>query len=283
MGITKIENLRIEGPNGKPLVMDVFHKNTQGELILFCHGYKENKHWGAWDLMGEYFAERGYIFVKFNYSFNGTSPENLEEFSDLEAFAQNRISFELKDTLKMIDFLFLQADFRDLYLDHPKHLVGHSRGGAMSILAEASCSHSFDSVSAWAAPANFGYFMPNGWKKWYWKFKKRVYLNHPRTGLKLPHDFGFYQDFYEHQEELNLPKALQNSSARHLLIQGDNDAVVSLAQAEELHASSQGSELLILPGMNHNLGNVTPWKGEQLPEYLQKCVDKTLNFMRNEN
>ncbi|MGB0838198.1 MAG: alpha/beta hydrolase family protein [Flavobacteriaceae bacterium] len=282
MGIEKIENLSIPGPNGKPLVLDVYHKNLPGDLVIFCHGYKENKHWGAWDLLAERFASLGYVFVKFNYSFNGTSPADLSEFSDLEAFAQNRFSYELDDTLVLIDYLRTKADFKALYTENSTHLIGHSRGGSMSILAEEASKHSIETVSAWAAPASFEYFLPKGWKKWYWALRKRVYLKHPRTGLKLPHDYSFYKDYFLNQQRLNLIHALHKSKARHLFMQGTNDGVVSVSQAEELHGNSKDSKLIIVDQMDHNLGNKTPWTGEGLPGYLQICVEDTLKFIKNE-
>ncbi len=50
-----IKNIKIEGVHTKPIVTDVFYKeNHQSKkVIIFCHGYKGFKDWGAWNLMAE--------------------------------------------------------------------------------------------------------------------------------------------------------------------------------------------------------------------------------------
>ena len=57
-------------------------------LIIFCHGYKGFKDWGAWNLMAEAFAKIGFCFIKFNFSHNGGTIEQPIDFPDLEAFWQ---------------------------------------------------------------------------------------------------------------------------------------------------------------------------------------------------
>ena len=44
-------------------------------VVVFFHGFKGLKDWGPWHLMADFFAERGYVFVKFNFSHNGTTLE----------------------------------------------------------------------------------------------------------------------------------------------------------------------------------------------------------------
>ncbi len=45
--------------------------NTKPEVILFIHGFKGFKDWGAHNLVAEFFASRGYRFLKFNLSHSG--------------------------------------------------------------------------------------------------------------------------------------------------------------------------------------------------------------------
>ena len=61
MTITK--NIIVPGKHEKPILTDVFYSNynTSKPLIIFCHGYKGFKDWGAWDLMAKAFADAGFF------------------------------------------------------------------------------------------------------------------------------------------------------------------------------------------------------------------------------
>ena len=51
---------------------------------------------------GNYFAERGYFVLSFNFSHNGIG-ENLTEFTELDKFADNTFSLELEELNEVID------------------------------------------------------------------------------------------------------------------------------------------------------------------------------------
>ncbi|MBC7391036.1 MAG: hypothetical protein H7329_17655, partial [Opitutaceae bacterium] len=58
------------------------------------------------NLIAQQFAEVGFAFVKFNFSHNGTTPDNPEEFVDLEAYAENNYTIQLDDLGRVIDWCF---------------------------------------------------------------------------------------------------------------------------------------------------------------------------------
>ena len=82
----KILNLILEGKHSKPILTDVFFKEdkTKKPIVIFCHGYKGFKDWGAWNLMAETFVKAGFFFIKFNFSHNGGTIEQPIDFPDLE-------------------------------------------------------------------------------------------------------------------------------------------------------------------------------------------------------
>ena len=102
-----IKNIRINGKYNKPILTDIFFKesNQLKSIIIFCHGYKGFKDWGAWNLMAETFANAGFFFVKFNFSHNGGTVEQPTDFPDLEAFGNNNYSKELDDLGNVIDWV----------------------------------------------------------------------------------------------------------------------------------------------------------------------------------
>ena len=65
----------IDGKHHREITLDVNFLESGANLpiIIFCHGFKGFKDWGTFNLMAETFARNNFIFVKFNFSYNGTS------------------------------------------------------------------------------------------------------------------------------------------------------------------------------------------------------------------
>ncbi|WP_338062086.1 hypothetical protein [Wocania ichthyoenteri] len=72
------KNIIINGKHKKPILTDLFFKDDdiKKPILIFCHGYKGFKDWGAWNLMAKAFAESGFYFIKFNFSYNGGTVNN---------------------------------------------------------------------------------------------------------------------------------------------------------------------------------------------------------------
>src|ERR1022692_4310700 len=73
-----IPNIELEGKHGKTILTDVFYKDGRDAkpIVIFLHGFKGSKDWGACNLMARHFASKRFVFVKFNFSHNGTTPKN---------------------------------------------------------------------------------------------------------------------------------------------------------------------------------------------------------------
>ena len=115
--------------HNKPIITDVYFEknNTKKQLVIFCHGYKGYKDWGAWNLMVPEFVKCNLFFVKFNFSHNGTTLEQPSDFADLEAYGQNNYTKELQD----LDAILLQHVVQRL-------LIGGDRGIAADVERRAS-------------------------------------------------------------------------------------------------------------------------------------------------
>src|SRR6187397_3175979 len=101
-----IKNIPVPGPHGKPVLADIFFEQTgtPKPVIIYAHGFNGFKDWGAFDLLAAQAAASGFVLVKFNFSFNGTTPEAPEEFADPNAYAENNYSKELDDLATVIDW-----------------------------------------------------------------------------------------------------------------------------------------------------------------------------------
>ena len=106
MNTTK--NIEIPGRHNKPILADVYYKKNEApkNIVVFCHGYKGYKDWGAWNLVAESFAEQDVFFLKMNFSHNGGTKEQPIDFPDLEAFGQNNFIKELDDLDSVISWIY---------------------------------------------------------------------------------------------------------------------------------------------------------------------------------
>jgi hypothetical protein len=80
-----VKNFVLNQIDSKPIILDYYYGELSNKmpLIIFCHGYKGFKDWGAWDLVAEEFANNNFVFVKFNFSHNGGTAKNPIDFPDL--------------------------------------------------------------------------------------------------------------------------------------------------------------------------------------------------------
>ncbi len=102
--------------------------------LILVHGFKGFKDWGFGPYVGDYFSKKGFFVLTFNFSHNGVG-DSLTEFVELDEFAENTFSLEmdeLKELILAYDFGFF-GDSSNKGIG----LIGHSRGGAISLLVGA--------------------------------------------------------------------------------------------------------------------------------------------------
>ncbi|MDB5014367.1 MAG: alpha/beta fold hydrolase, partial [Daejeonella sp.] len=144
----------IKGSEGKPILMDLTYNNSNkntSPIVIFVHGFKGFKDWGTHDLVADYFAEQGFRYLKFNFSHNGTTPENPVDFVDLGAFGDNTFTKEFKDLDNVISFALSGDSFP---ASKTVILIGHSRGGGTSII-QAAKDERVEQLITWAAISDF--------------------------------------------------------------------------------------------------------------------------------
>lgn len=278
----KLKNLVVKSNyHNKPIVTDVFYNRneTKKPLVIFCHGYKGYKDWGAWNIAAEKFSNANLFLVKFNFSHNGGTLDNPIDFPDLEAFGQNNFTLELNDLEDVINWALNNSDF-DNEIDKTNiTLVGHSRGGGIVTL-KASENAKISKVISWAGVSDFGVRFPSGELLEGWKKVGVSYIENARTKQKMPHYFQFYTDFVENESRLTIKNAVTNIKIPHLIIQGECDEVVPVVEAKNIHSWNPNSELIIIDEMNHPLGCSQPWTNKDMPVHLEMVVKHSIDFIK---
>ncbi|WP_027379238.1 alpha/beta hydrolase family protein [Chryseobacterium daeguense] len=275
MNITKRQNIILSNPETKEFLADACYPETDKKLplVIFVHGYKGYKDWGAWNLMAEKFAEAGFFFVKFNFSHNGTTLDKPDQFADLDAFGNNNYSKELSDLGVVIDYFSKEEQVDDQKIV----LIGHSRGGGISIVKTFE-DERINGLITQAGVDSLDRFPKNAAFE-NWKKEGVFYVLNGRTKQEMPHYYQFYEDFEKDLHRFDVERAAEMAKAHVLIIHGTNDESVSVKNAEHLHILNPNSELYLIDNANHTFGAKEPWDEEILPKDLNEVVQKSIEFI----
>ncbi len=274
----KTQNIKIKGLHQRPITLDIFSPDNvdKSPLVLFIHGFKGFKDWGHFNLIAEAFVSAGFSFAKFNFSHNGTTPDALQDFADLEAFGQNNFSMELDEAKLVINYLEQHADeydfnFKKLYL------IGHSRGGGIAVLT-AFEDKRVRKLITWASIVSFDNLFKsidiNGWKE-----NGVVYTFNSRTKQNMPLYYQLYENFQANADRLNIVQAAGQLSIPWLIIHGKSDTSVAVKSAEQLHACQPKSELFLIVDAEHTFGGKHPYSDEHLPQDTVLLIQESTAFL----
>lgn len=268
-------NIKLENAETRDFLADAIYPETSEKLplVIFVHGYKGYKDWGAWNLMAEKFAEAGFFFVKFNSSHNGTTVEDPHNFGDLEAFGNNNYSKELSDLGVVIDHFVKHQNVDEQRII----LIGHSRGGGISIIKTFE-DERINGLITLASVDTLERF-PKDEALENWKKEGVYYVLNGRTKQEMPHYYQFYEDFEKNIHRFDVERATEMAKAYVLIIHGTNDESVSVKNAEHLHILNPNSELFLVENADHTFGSKEPWTEKILPHNLNIVTEKCINFI----
>ena len=276
-----IKNIIVEGKHQKPIVTDVFFEETNQpkSIVIFCHGYKGFKDWGAWNLMAESFANAGFFFVKFNFSHNGGTVEQPIDFPDLEAFGNNNYTKELDDLESIIEWISSNTDYQNEIDIENISVIGHSRAcGIVTIKSQEN--NRIKKVISLAGVCDFEKRTATSGDLEQWKKDGVKYVLNGRTKQQMPHFYQFYKDFKQNENRLNIQRAVANLEIPYLIIHGDNDTSVFIEEAKKLHSWNSKSQLEIIENANHVFNVSHPWEKEDLSEEMQNVTKICIDFLK---
>ncbi len=268
--------------HNKPIVIDTRYVPgmTKQPIVVFCHGYKGFKDWGAWNLVAAAFANAGFFFVKFNFSHNGGTVEEPIDFPDLEAFGCNNYVTEVEDLHSVLDWVTSPKTEHTQPINSTQiSVIGHSRGGGIASIV-ASETTKVQQLITWAGVSDYKSRFPKGdaFKQWQ---KDGVYtVVNGRTKQEMPHYFQYYTSFMEYEDRLTIQKAVQKIQVPHLILHGTEDISVPIQNAIDMYTWNPKARLLKIKDANHVFGATHPWEHLELPAVLHKVVEETIGFIR---
>ena len=269
------KNKVYEGSNKRQSLFDCRIPEKANAVIIFVHGYKGYKDWGAWNLVENYFLKADFGFVKFNMSHNGGTVEQPIDFPDLEAFGKNTYTYEINDLNRIIDETN-RIIRQECEMDIPIYVIGHSRGGGVAILTAAQNKNVSKLISL-AGISNIANRFPNGDELTEWQYSGVMYVNNSRTNQAMPHFYSFYEDFKNNEDALDIETAATNLNLHFLQIHGDMDLAVSVSEGQRV-AEWAETRLCVVKGAGHTFSAAQPWLHDKLPEDLEFALAKALEF-----
>lgn len=278
-------NTVLQSRHGRPFLADVCYQPTDRPqpIVIWIHGFMGFKDWGPYNVMAKYFAQAGFIFVKFNMSHNGTTIDQPVAFADTEAFGLNNFEKELDDLGTVIDwvqsdsFMVPKAERNTAAI----YLIGHSRGGGIAIL-KAGEDKRIKKIATWASVNEFGKF----WKADEMNQIKEagvLYVTNSRTKQQLPVYWQLYDNYFQHPERLYIPNVVRHLDIPMLIVHGSHDQAVPVTSASEMKNWKPDAELMIIENGNHVFGGRHPWELETLPDDLHLVIDQTIAFFKKES
>lgn len=267
----------------KKITADITYKENgyKKPLVLFVHGFKGFKDWGHFPLIAHYFGHHDFVFAKMNLSHNGTTPDALVDFTDLEAFGQNNFTIETADINSMIDHLTgkdspVPAEDTD---PDRLYLTGHSRGGS-SVLIQAIEDDRVRGCVTWAAVTDIisRYAYPDDATEW--KEKGVKYIYNGRTDQQMPLEYQLAQDLIHNKARFDIKERLKHISKPVLLIHGKNDETVPLSDPQSLEGINENIDTKYIDG-SHTFDGAHPWTEATLPESSKVLCDETIRFLHS--
>ena len=241
--------------------------------LIFVHGFKGFKDWGFFPYTAKQFADKGYFILSFNFSHNGIGESKLE-FTELNKFAENTISLEVSELIQIIK-AYKNGFFNDNVFGKIC-LIGHSRGGAVSLLS--SLIEKVDAYVVWASVDKLDRYTDR--QKIEWKKQGFVEVLNSRTNQMMRMNIDLLEDIETNKSgSLSIKNAVKDLNKPLLIVHGEQDLTVPIAEGEQIYNWSNKSitEFEKIPAAGHTFDIVHPFEGSN--KKFDLVISKTEDFL----
>lgn len=255
--MAEVRSLYVEGECHRGIEADLrlAEGGSAHPLVVVCHGFKAFRRWGFFPWIGEALARAGAHSLVFDFSHNGVRGGG-DVFNDLDGFAENTIARELSDVRRVLRWV------RDAGVERfsgDVFVLGHSRGGAIALLAAETSLGVVRRVATMGTFSTFARFTERQRKAW----RDAGYTEaiNTRTGQAMRMNVGYLDDLERNAAEYSLTAAIARLSVPTLLVHGEHDLTVNIRDAYALYDAAGGrAELVVIPKTGHTFGAAHPFE-----------------------
>ena len=241
--------------------------------LILVHGFKGFKDWGFGPFIGKFLSDKGFFVLTFNFSHNGIG-DNPIEFTELDKFAENTFSLEIEELSQLID-AYLNGFFGKTE-NRKIGLIGHSRGGAISILTAKQKSE-IDALAVWSSVSTFDRYSDR--QKENWRKKGVFEVMNSRTKQVMRLNISLLDDLEKHKNDLlNIEKGIKELNRPFLIVHGEQDLAVPLKEGEKLYewSNKELTKFVKIPAAGHTFDVAHPFQGTN--SKFDKVLNNTLEF-----
>lgn len=236
---------------GRLLIPDYCDSGPQG-LAIIIPGFLGYMDWGFYPYLAKILTDKNWMVILFNHSTGGTG-DNGKPYSGMENLKNMTVERDLAD----VRGIFEALDKDEIPgFNHkqklPIFLIGHSKGGAVSIL------------SAVSRPDIAGIVLINSVadllripREKAMEIIERGYQEKmlPGTKITIKVKSDYWKQLIENPDRYDVPKALGSLKAKIYVIRGADDEIIPFEETNEIikHAPN-GAKIMLRSGVGHNLG-----------------------------
>jgi len=257
MNGSKVFTMDVSVPGeGLPVPADVrtAFRDFPRPVIAVCPGFLAYRRWGFFPWVSERLALAGFHVVTISFSHSGTD-DRTGLIARPGEFAVNSVSIELSDLVRVLRWIDSEAF--PLPASPSRGLLGHSRGGSVSILAAGSFP-GVRSIVTWSTPSRLDRYTDR--RKKAWKRTGALEFSDSRSPVPLRLAYSYYEDIDANRERYDPRKAAAALDIPHLVVHGERDAAVSISEARAFFDLPRGGErrLEVIKGCGHTFGVTHP-------------------------
>ncbi|RMD50707.1 MAG: alpha/beta hydrolase, partial [Ignavibacteria bacterium] len=158
-------------------------------------------------------------------------------------------------------------------------VLGHSRGGADSILASWK-NENVEKLVTWASIAKLDRYSDR--QKEEWKEKGFWEVLNTRTNQLMRLNYSLLEDILKNKDtSLNLERAVSELEIPYLILHGDQDLAVPVDEAKQLYewSDKENTQIHIIEKTGHTFDIKHPF--EETNSKFEQLISLTLNFLKN--
>jgi alpha-beta hydrolase superfamily lysophospholipase len=257
----------LKSREGLPIRGDIAAPRHARALVVVVHGFKGFKDWGFFPWVAEFLCDHGLAMVRFNMSRNGIG-ENPDTFDRLDLFAGDTYTTQIHDLVDVVRHA--QSRFRGL----PLFLLGHSRGGGVSLLAARELED-LRGIVTWSSISHIDRWDDETKRKW--RARGTLEVLNTRTKQVMPMSTAILDDYEKHASRLDILDSAARLAVPLLSVHGGRDESVPVEESREIVARARDSSLLIIEAASHTYNAIHPLV--HVPRELEYAATASAHFV----